>query len=350
MKGFSYGTIWRAALRAVALLAIPTLAGCGSGERPAPDQQGLEPQNGGGTYVYTCPDGLRFSARIQGDTAIVNLPGRELRLPQVVAASGIRYAAGGYVFWGKGDEALFETPEGSHEGCQGQRVDSPWEVSHLLGFDFRGIGQEPGWLIEIDNGRMIHLLLDYGERRINLPAPEPVRDQSGALVYEIRTEAHTARVSIEERPCQDVMSGEEFTHTVMVTIDGSEYRGCGRDLASTPLIGTHWRLLEVGGREAVASAEDQGAPFIRLERDEEQVVGNTGCNSLGGSYELDGDRLVFGELLTTLRACIDPEVSRQEQAFTHALNETDRYEIRADTLTLYDDATPLARFVAWYRR
>lgn len=357
MKGFSYGTIgWTyrthawAALRAVALLAIITLAACGSSERPAPESRDRVPQNGGGTYVYTCPDGLRFSARFQGDTAFVTLPDRELRLPQVISASGARYAAGGYLFWIKGDEALFETPAGSHEGCEAQRVDSPWEVSRLLGFDFRGIGQEPGWLIEIDNGRLIHLLLDYGERRINLPAPEPVRDQSGALVYEIRTEAHSARVSIEERPCRDIMSGEEFTHTVTVTIDGSEYRGCGRNLSSTPLIGTHWKLLEVGGRGAVASAEDQGSPFIRLEREEERVVGNTGCNVLGGSYEVDGDRLEFGELLTTLRACVDPEVSRQEQDFTHALEESDRYAIRADTLILYDDGEQLARFVAWYQR
>src|SRR5690606_25787470 len=113
-----------------------------------------------------------------------------------------------------------------------QPAGSPWEVARLLGLDFHGVGQEPGWIVEIDAGRMIRLLLDYGERRVQLPAPEPIRQPDGGLVYEIRAPEHSVRVVIEDRACQDVMSGEEFSQTVVVTIDGHEYRGCGRFLSA----------------------------------------------------------------------------------------------------------------------
>lgn len=334
----------RVPLLAVTFFTALAFAVCGSVEQPAP-----APQSQGRVHVYICPDDYRFSVQLIGDTALVTLPDQELRLPQVVAASGTRYAAGGVVFWSKGAEAILETPAGTHEGCQGQPVDSPWEVSRLLGFEFRGVGQEPGWIIEIDTGQMIRLVLDYGERRYYLPAPEPVRRPNGDLVYEVRADEVSATVLIAERTCQDVMSGEESTHTVTVTIDGREYRGCGRILSTGELTGTRWSLVEVGGRAAVAGA-DRDPPFIRLLKGEDRVVGSTGCNSISGHYEVTGDRLEFDQLVTTLRACADPGIARQEQGFTEALNATGRFAIRADTLILYQGTRPLARLAAWYLR
>lgn len=344
MSGLNYDAITRIPLLTGTLLAPLAFAVCGSMGQPAP-----APISQGQVYVYICPDDFRFSVQLMGDTALVTLPDRELRLPQVIAASGTRYAAGGVVFWSEGLKAMLETPESSHEGCQGQPVSSPWEVSRLLGFEFRGVGQEPGWTIEIDTGQMIRLVLDYGEKRYYLPAPEPVRRPNGDLFYDIRTEAVSATVLIAEKTCQDAMSGEESTHTVTVTIDGKEYRGCGRILSTGELTGTRWSLVEIGGRAATAGA-DKVPPFLRLLKGEDRVVGNTGCNGISGHYEVTGDQLDFDMLVTTLRACVDPGIARQEQSFTEALNATDHFAIRGDTLTLYQESKPLARLAAWYLR
>lgn len=344
MSGLTYRIHARAPIIACALLLGAVLAVPAFVERTAP----VAPQ-GGGVYVYTCPGDYRFAAQFMGDTALVTLPDRELRLPQVVAASGARYAADDVVFWIKGDEATLEMREGEHTGCRGQPVDSPWERSRLLGFEFRGVGQEPGWAIEIEPERMIRLVLDYGASRYYLPAPEPIQAPDGDLVYEIEAEGVAARVVIEEGICRDVMSGEESTHRVTVTVDGREYRGCGRILRTGSLLGTRWALVELGGRPAIAGA-DRAAPYIRLLRGEERVVGNTGCNVISGGYLLDGEKLEFDRVVSTLRACIDPAVARQEQGFTRALESTMRYTIRSDTLTLFRDTEPLARFEARYLR
>lgn len=112
------------------------------------------------------------------------------------------------------------------------RID-PWAEARRRGVDFRALGQEPGWYLEIDDGVRIHLVADYGEREAETPAPAPRVDSAGALLtYDARTEAHALSVVIhrepEERPCRDGMSGFAFAATVSVRLDTMTYRGCGR--------------------------------------------------------------------------------------------------------------------------
>ena len=87
-------------------------------------------------------------------------------------------------------------------------------------------------MLEIDAGKSMYLLADYGEKKLTTPAPAPTRDSSGATTYDASAEGHHLTVVIRERVCHDGMSGEEFTHEVTVTLDKQEYRGCGRELSS----------------------------------------------------------------------------------------------------------------------
>jgi putative lipoprotein len=148
-------------------------------------------------------------------------------LPQVAAASGARYSDGVSTFWNKGNEAMLEL-DGRSRSCQ--IVRDPWQDARDRGADFRAVGQEPGWYLEIDNGKSIRLVYDYAQRQATTPAPPPV-SRGGSTVYDVSTEAHRLRVIIEERSCQDTMSGEAFPRAVTVEIDGRSLRGCGRELA-----------------------------------------------------------------------------------------------------------------------
>jgi putative lipoprotein len=112
-----------------------------------------------------------------------------------------------------------------------QPASVPWEDARRRGVEFRAIGQEPGWMLEIDREKSIYLLADYGEKKVTMPVPTP-RDSAGTTIYDTRTEAHRLTVRIRPSVCHDSMSGEEMTHTVTVTLDGTEYRGCGRDLTT----------------------------------------------------------------------------------------------------------------------
>lgn len=94
------------------------------------------------------------------------------------------------------------------------------------GGTFRGLGQEPGWLVEIDP-EGLHWLGDYGEVEFTT-GPPAHQDASGEMVWTASTANHTIRVFALEEICHDVMSGHEFSHSVTVEVDGTTYSGCGR--------------------------------------------------------------------------------------------------------------------------
>ena len=104
-----------------------------------------------------------------------------------------------------------------------------WEEARTRGIDFRAVGQEPGWYVEIDHEGSMRLLYDYAEREAVLPAPLPLVT-GGQTTYAAASRQHTLSVISEARVCADSMSGAEYPRTVTVTIDGRRLQGCGMEL------------------------------------------------------------------------------------------------------------------------
>ncbi len=99
--------------------------------------------------------------------------------------------------------------------------------------DFRAVGQEPGWQLEIRNGSEMRLTYDYGKGTAVTPAPRTQLDaQTGTRTLHAQTEAHDLRVEIVPVACSDSMSGKAFAATVTVTLNGRTFRGCGENLAT----------------------------------------------------------------------------------------------------------------------
>src|SRR5688572_4916029 len=115
--------------------------------------------------------------------------------------------------------------------------------------------------------------------------------------------------------------------------------------AASALQGPRWRLVELDGEPALAGGGLR-EPHLIFSRDSvDRVGGATGCNSMGGRYTADGDRLRFSDLFSTKMACIEEERMRQETRFVGALERADRYSIAGDTLTLSEGGTAVAKFV-----
>lgn len=67
------------------------------------------------------------------------------------------------------------------------------------------------------------------------------------------------------------------------------------------------------------------------------VGGAAGCNNYTGSYQVDGNAIAIGPLVTTRKMCEEPQgVMDQEFAFTNALQQAATFEISGDELTLFD--------------
>ncbi|UCG85887.1 MAG: MliC family protein [Gemmatimonadota bacterium] len=182
------------------------------------------------TMVYECGDDYRFVARIQGDTAWAFLPGQTVALLQVPAESGAQYELGGMALWIDGEGARLTQGDDAGWECVNNRRRAIWEHAKLNGADFRAVGNEPGWHMELYPDVVV-LVADYGAVSYEFATPEPTTDSSAIrTTYHSTNDSHQLTLVIEGRRCRDTMSGEEFAATVTVTIDARTLSGCGRPL------------------------------------------------------------------------------------------------------------------------
>jgi putative lipoprotein len=213
------------------LLLGASLSACAGGEdsgsaldAAARPEQRVLPR----TLVYDC-NGFEFVTRLGPGEMALWLPQRYIVLSEVRSASGAKYEEGDVLFWSKGDEAMLQVGEVEYQGCRLRPERAPWADARRRGVDFRAVGNEPGWHLEIQDGRQLLFVGDYGELRVTTPDPG-VQGTGQGRSYLARTEAAELSVEILETPCFDNMSGEAFPAAVSVTVNGRQLHGCGRDL------------------------------------------------------------------------------------------------------------------------
>ena len=116
------------------------------------------------------------------------------------------------------------------------RVLAPWDgvfFELARDRDFRGIGQEPGWQIELRKGSEMRFTYDYGKGTAVTPAPRlQVSPKTGTQTFHAKTGANDLRLEIVPVHCEDAMSEKSFSTTVTVTLNGRAFRGCGEHLAT----------------------------------------------------------------------------------------------------------------------
>jgi len=93
-----------------------------------------------------------------------------------------------------------------------------------------------------------------------------------------------------------------------------------------------WKLISYGTASAPTPAVANVEAGLTFKEDG-TVTGNSGCNGFGGSYTVDGDRVAFKDIVSTLMACDDPRMA-QEEAVHKVLTDTAAFKIEGNTLTL----------------
>lgn len=94
--------------------------------------------------------------------------------------------------------------------------------------------------------------------------------------------------------------------------------GCGDETRDDGAGGDDVSLLS-GRTLVVTGVTDGGKPHalvagtqVRFTFDRDDKVGvSTGCNSMGGTYDLDGDRLVLSAMSMTEMGCPEPQMSQE---------------------------------------
>lgn len=87
------------------------------------------------------------------------------------------------------------------------------------------------------------------------------------------------------------------------------------------LLGTEWWVEDIAGGGVV----DRSRTTIGFPEDQ-RVAGNTGCNNYTGSISIIADRMTFGTLAGTSRACV-PAIGNQEVKFYATVNKVKNWEV-----------------------
>ena len=107
---------------------------------------------------------------------------------------------------------------------------------------------------------------------------------------------------------------------------------------SVPLTGTDWVVVSCDDGMGTLVPARAGTEITAVFDNDGNLGGSAGCNGYGCSYEMSGEQMSCGPVITTLMYCEMPEgVMAQEQAFLAALGSVARYSIDGELLMLYDE-------------
>ena len=184
------------------------------------------------TYVFACEKGYHFAARIEHGDAWLFLPERTLRLSKTAGDTGAVYSDGQTRFTVNGENARLKIHDTEYRACTNNRNAAVWEHAKLNGVDFRAVGHEPPWILQLTRGKEIVLRLGYDNRELHFPATAPVTDtEERSASYSTDNEQHTLSLSLTAKRCHDSMTSASYGTTVHFILDGEEqYIGCGRFL------------------------------------------------------------------------------------------------------------------------
>ncbi len=177
--------------------------------------------------LYFSNENITVQAYFSLDSVYLLSPDYLITLPQVISASGAKYSQDGVTFWTKGKLAYFDLDAYNYEL---KVAEAP--QTKTKGIAFKGIGQEPGWYLDIYYGDKIVFVTDYGTKSFTAPLKPEKTEQSVDTIrnYKALTSFFNLAVVIEPKQCFDSMTGEPFPYLVTVYFEDKCYKGCGREI------------------------------------------------------------------------------------------------------------------------
>ena len=304
------------------------------------------------TGVLPCPDCLGISATLH-----VNNDGSYARELTYLGKSGqARKDSGSFKLNADSTIQITQSPV-----MKIRPVEAGWSVVQLEGVEeglpsilkpkgslsgnkedegFVGRGNEPFWRLSIVPGENISIRVLDGDSATT-PVPEPISNENGKeLIYETETGSTSLRIAISEEECFDSMSGERFTHSVNVELNGRELKGCGRFTPGRPPYGSY-KLIELEGKQ-VPDDLRKGTPEMRIEPGGNRASGHTGCNQFNTTVRTDAyGSLEFNTPMAMTKMMCPGDF---ESRFTGAMKRVNGFALSSDTLDLLTGGRVIMRW------
>lgn len=127
-------------------------------------------------------------------------------------------------------------------------------------------------------------------------------------------------------------SNEDFTEDAAQITESEISLNPGLVSDKKPLVGTKWNWRQTNGSgQSMLSSVPDNNPFVLTFSNETSMGSATDCNTMGGSYKVEGNSLVFSDMFSTLMYC----ENSLEGEYSAQLNEVEKYHIEGTILYLY---------------
>lgn len=108
---------------------------------------------------------------------------------------------------------------------------------------------------------------------------------------------------------------------------------------------TRWILIEAGGQRIEPTADGEGHYILLKGQDDaSNLEGFGGCNSIGGSYRIEGATSIKFEPVSTRMFCEGR--MEIENSLLRVLTDADTYQVKGKDLLLYKGDQLLGKFHA----
>jgi uncharacterized lipoprotein YbaY/heat shock protein HslJ len=144
--------------------------------------------------------------------------------------------------------------------------------------------------------------------------------------------------SLADRPRMEG-GGTERTVVVSSFIDAWPNQNCERSRTNASLANMYWRVTQLAGDPVAPPTGAQREPqlILRDASGKQTYSATVGCNSMSGSYSVNGQEITFASGASTLMAC-PPPLDKLELQLRTAINGIRRWRIVGNTLELRDDS------------
>lgn len=116
----------------------------------------------------------------------------------------------------------------SFNAVKAQEVDV-WKEAKEEGVQFRAVGNEPDWLVEIRNDERIKFVNDTGRLEIKAPVDDLWLGPAGEdKIYYVENDVIQFQVIIMKKGYQDPLNGKKFPYQVRIVFPNKSYVGGGR--------------------------------------------------------------------------------------------------------------------------
>ena len=145
------------------------------------------------------------------------------------------------------------------------------------------------------------------------------------------------------------MEGDQKRPTLIVDkFISVEAQGCSGPSSTAQIENTYWKLMVLLDKP-VATPEGAREVHFVLNSGERQLSGFAGCNRMSGPYVLEGEKISFDQIASTMMACASG--MDVEQQFKQMFAAVAAWKISGETLQLFDSSgKAIATFESRYMK